>query len=425
MSLLLTPLATLVVGLAVLLPLKAALPRTALIGASLVIGPCVLSLLLFALMQAGAPYGAPLLWILCAVATIVAAGSWRRAPAESQPLRAWIGPALIAAFVAFLLLLRVLETATPDGDGLFLFALKARGIHLTGEIGPLLRHPIMKIVHPDYPLHVPLMMCTGFLFDGELSGPGALAGGLMVFPGLLLFLGSIAAQQSVRCGFLVALLLAFVPAFHTFAVSGYADPALMALLAVAAILLLRCGPPGAVAGLACGLLPWIKHEGLIPFALLLLMAGLDAVRRKRFPATFLSVALLLGGVWRLSLLALDVPMPITEDLSGTGAWERLLEFGAGFGGVLVDPQGLFALMWIPVILACMLGVADRKAGSNRLSALVVLLCLLGLFLVTWMRGSAIQHIANGDIPQRLYLQILPLGIFVLATEMDRRFRPVR
>jgi hypothetical protein len=387
-----------------------------MLGAALASGPCALTLTFFLALQAGLPHGVPLALGVVVVLLVVAGLAWRRWPPAAQPFAEWIGPALIAAIVAGLLLVRGLEVPTPDGDGLFSFGLKARGIHETGEVGPILRHPDMRVVHTDYPLHVPLLMDMGFLFGGDVSGWNALVGSLLVFPGVILFLGCMAARRSRLAGLVVALLTAFAPVFHTFAVSGYADPALMAAFTIAALLVIECGTPGAAAGLAVGLLPWVKHEGLVLLGLLLAVACL----RRKPPWSFLLVALLVGSIWRISLLALGIEMPMTEDLPESGAWGRLVEILQHFGLALVDPEGIFALAWVPVVLACVFCLRDRQAGSNRQTASVVLLCLVGFLVLALLRRPASHLVTSGDVPTRIYLQILPLGMYVLGTEIVRR-----
>lgn len=412
MTALAAPLLASLVGAALLRPLARGWTRPAFTGAALVLGPPLTTLLVFAAGLPGLPLGLPLLLGVVLAAGAVSLATRRRwPPLADLPARAWVPAALMAAAVLVLHATRVWDRAGPEGDGLFNFAVKARAIAELGTPWPLLEHPRAQVIHPDYPLHQPLVMDLGY-WCSHVGGLQALLGDLLMLPGLVLACGALAGRAHPLAGAMAALAVAACGPLRSFAAAGYADPALAGAFALGAWGL--AAGAGPVAGVAAGLLPWIKLEGL-PLALgLVLLAGLPALGRRRPPWGFILPALVLGTVWPAVLAVRDLAGPATELPSALGG-ERLMEVAAAFGARIQEPGGPFRGLLAGVLAAAIWACLRPGSPGLRKPAMLLLAGFLAYPLAVFLRGTAIQHLqADGDVPDRLYLHLVPLGALVLA-----------
>ena len=397
---------------------RPAWPRAAVVGAGLVIGPPLLALLRLPLVLAGLPAGLSSAALAIATLALAWVGLRRLRTLPAAPGTA-LGPALIAVLAACVVGATWLLAPSPDGDGIFLYGLKARHLHALGEVFATLRHPHMAMLNPAYPLALPLQMETGYLFAGDMSGLAALAPGLLVLPGLTLLLGSLAARRQVWSGWLVGLLVAFLPAFHTYATSGYADLALAAVAAVALLAALEGAPTLGLAGLATGLLPWIKHEGWV-LAAIAGVAALVACRgRSPFWTRFLPPAVLLAAVWPLVLIAGGIQPDLGVVLDPRPLAERAPDVLRIFFEEATRADSILALTPLPILVACLLGLA--AAGPDRRLSLMVLALLVVAIALPILRGSNPQHLMDGTAA-RLLLPSLPLGLLLVGRIFAGRVR---
>lgn len=187
------------------------------------------------------------------------------------------------------------------GDYLAVWGLKARAIHVSGDLSAVFRvDPGGEFSHPEYPPLWPLL----------LAGTAKLLGRfdellLALLRPLLLALAAGLTLARTRAPLpwrlLAAAALTLLPYFQTAAYTGYAE-ALLLVLALAAFLLLESPAPtpftGAAAGLLLALASLTKQEGAV--ALLVAVALLATARRLRDAVVVAGVGLGLGVVpWSL------------------------------------------------------------------------------------------------------------------------------
>lgn len=194
----------------------------------------------------------------------------------------------IAAIAAALLLALGFASATlvavrqplSLGDYLAVWGLKARAIHVSGEVASVFRvDPAGEFSHPEYPPLWPLV----------LAGSAKLLGRydellLALLRPVLLALAAVLTFARTRAPLpwrlLAAASLTLLPYFQTAAYAGYSE-ALLLVLVLAALVLLESPVPTpftpAAAGLLLGLAALTKQEGTV---VLVVATGLLAASRR-------------------------------------------------------------------------------------------------------------------------------------------------
>ncbi|HEV2047035.1 MAG TPA: hypothetical protein VGQ95_10600 [Chthoniobacterales bacterium] len=229
----------------------------------------------------------------------------------------------------FLAILIVIEVATMffvsckhtlGWDGLLNWEIKARYAFLNGGVIPAAYYSDAgrAFSHPKYPLGIPFTELWLYLWIGEPHQ----FWGKTIFPAFYAagaaLLALLAARLSGRrwIGLLLAALLPFIP-FLTQGPGGvivaYADfPLSVFYLTALGYLLYSLDKnelhPFLIYSSCLALLPWVKHEGVILWFVLVLLGLVVSWSQKKLRVFFLALgpSLLLLGSWRLYLKLMHV-----------------------------------------------------------------------------------------------------------------------
>ena len=307
-----------------------------------------------------------------------------------------------------------------------------------GEIFSMLKHG-----HPDYPLLLPGSLAAQYcLLAGEDLAIPQLTGLLFALgTGALLFFTLWRYSTATAAAAAVAV-LGSTPVFWRWAFDQYADiPLAYLLLAASAALASQLDDdpsrrwPPVLTGLCCGLLGWIKNEGLIlalllaaVFAVVLLLPrrraagaadrGSDARREALRRLPWIAA----GALPPLSALVLFKSFwsPANETrVFFVGAVEKLLNFDrwqvvlAAFWRELNPWSGIasWGLLW-PFLVLCVIAFRRRRRLAGR-----PVLCLGGTVVLAWAAYLAVYvctpmgqawHL-NRSL-DRLLLQLTPLTL---------------
>ena len=412
---LLPPLCGVLLGYGVLRLLRPPWPALVLIAGGALVGPPLLTLLFFLVLEAGSPHGLGLGLALAGISLAVFVIGLRAPGGQALGVRRAAGPVIISLGYLLLTVLRLLDRPCPAGDGLGNFATKARFFYAEGTPWTFLHDPRLAALHRDYPLHAPFSMDLGFLLGGSTEGLFGLAGDALLFPALALFVGLLATRVGILAGILATLLSAAVPAFYNYSAVGYADPPLLGLFTVAGLALCTVRPAWTAAALATGLLAWVKLEGLVLGALVAVVGAGLAWRRRALPWPAILIGLGLGAIWPMTLIRTGLAQAVAEPVAAVDLPTRFAATLNGFGRLLVDPQEALAFLLVPALIACLLGCRRSTTGP---AAWLVLLAFVTAPAATIIRNTALAHLQSG-VPIRLCMHFLPLAIYVLAVEVAR------
>jgi hypothetical protein len=184
----------------------------------------------------------------------------------------WSGVLFLQSLIVFWLSLRL----SLGFDGLFLWEAKARLIFLSGGgmAVDYIRASPFEISHPDYPLLLPFVESW---FYGFLGRPhqGWLK---LVLPLFYVAAVGLLAFNRLTRSYLPALMLFFVPVLLIRVTSGEADFPLAVFYLGASLFFLDYLKTGnerllLIAGVFAAVLPWVKREGAILFAVLLIVGA--------------------------------------------------------------------------------------------------------------------------------------------------------
>jgi hypothetical protein len=324
-------------------------------------------------------------------------------------------------------------------DGLLVWEFKAHVSCLNDGAIPLsyFTDPTRVWSHQDYPLLVPLTEAWLYSWLGRCDQEAV----KLVFPGFylaaigLLFAAGEHLGGSRLRGLIAAALPFFVPSLIVGAgsvTSGYADFPLATFYLAAALLLLEYvgtrdrGLLGAV-GVMSALLPWVKQEGLVLWACLLVVASVEAARSRdaRLFVAVLAPGLLVIGGWRLFLsvsganVGHDFASPSIAILMAN--YPRVREVSAATAVELMNMER-WGLLWPCSLLGLLLlawSARSKHRAVIRPHIVVMLTCLTLLPLAlyqcififsTWRPFT--DHV-DSSLP-RLILQTALLPILVLG-----------
>ncbi len=212
-------------------------------------------------------------------------------------------------------------------DGLFSWEFKARLAFLGGGRIPAeyFSDPSRQWTHPNYPLCIPLAEYWFYAWTGRCDQ------GLAKLPFIFLYASGTAllfsgvkkiSGESWR-GALAAALVFFVPSLLMepgSTTSGWADAPLAIVFLAAVICLLEYAAQGGgralmLCGFCAGILPWVKQEGAVLWAILCAVACCVAWRRREVARALMAgvpgVAVIVG--WKFFLAFAKTP-PSTEFL---------------------------------------------------------------------------------------------------------------
>ena len=323
---------------------------------------------------------------------------------------------------------------TLGWDGLLNWEIKARYAFLNSGTLPqsYYSNPARAFSHPEYPLAIPFTELWLYLWMGAphqfwiktIFPLFYIAGALLI----VLFIARLTGQRWL--GLLIALLIPFIPFVLTSPggiTVGYVDiPLSFFYLAALGYLLLslqsssRESPIIFAAFLT--LLPWIKSEGLILWALLVLLSLIVALSQGRWRVPILSIlpGLLLIVGWRVYLRLIHCVLPAdfsdpTFQLLGA----NIARLGTIFRIALIEltDTGLWSLFWLLVLVAIIYLAVARSCSKLLLIIGVVgpvLLYLLTYIFSAWPSYTA--HITS-SLP-RLLLQVMPAGWLAIGLALS-------
>ncbi len=380
-------------------------------------------------------------WMLMAVVSAVALalGAWgfnavyrgRMCLSFPRPRTAveWILSAVLAGecvLFSFLCFRRGL-----GWDGLLNWEIKARYAFLNGGVLPreYLADGAREFTHQGYPLYLPFSELWVYLWMGQphqfwlKTLPSFwVAGGAVL---LALLATRVSGQRWI--GLATAILFFFVPALSSMeggAYSGYADVPLgfLYLGAMGFLLLQIEGRERAnwrMFALFLALLPWVKREGIILWAVGA-ACGLLVLLRSKAPRC--------GWLWLLPGPVLAVGWKIYCAGMGKGpdheflafSWQTMMTNGPRvvpiFGAVLAElsDPGHWSLFW-PMAALALFSLLWR-APDHRLFIIVVALALpLAVYPAAYVFsgwGDWLGHL-HSSLP-RLLLHLLPVGWLLVA-----------
>ncbi|MEA3213812.1 MAG: hypothetical protein QOE70_6869 [Chthoniobacter sp.] len=320
-------------------------------------------------------------------------------------------------------------------DGLLIWESKAHQAFLSGGVLPasVFRDATRSWTHPSYPLYLPFTELWVYLCVGDCH-QGALKSVLPLFHiAAVALLWSGALRLHVRPGVaaVTAMLMLFIPILNGFdwgLLHGYADLPLAALYlgAVAGVLACQRDPsPGAwrLAAAFAALLPWVKQEGVILWAGLVLQAAWICGRRDwRRTAGFALPGLAVWIGWRLAMLVLEAPQeevfqPLTwanlqAGLTRLGTVLRFMRYELG----LLDH---WSLLWFltPAALLCV--ALQRRREAPVLAAAIVLPLAFDVIPYLFTRLEPFQmHVATSF--KRLALQVALVALLSVALAFGSR-----
>ncbi len=345
-----------------------------------------------------------------------------------------ITAALVLCVVGAALVLALRLQASPHGDwdAWAIWNLHAR--FLLRAPGPALGYldPALEWSHPDYPLHLPLLVLRSWLLGGQehpaitaLLGPAFLAAmaALLLIP--------TRPGGAPLTGRLAALTLLSTPVVILLAGGRLADTPLACCTLVSAACChaaIRQQEPRymALAGLAAGLAAWTKNEGLYLQLALLPVALAPLLRRPRGPASR-SVAWLLAGLALPDLALLHLWQKVggfagsvRAGLDLTAAWGNLRSADrhlSVLGALLSAPLELDTWAGGPVVTLLYPAATglhpDARARRATLAVAALLLGLLALQYLTFVVIPGDQRWYLDSALDRLLQQVYPALLFLL------------
>ena len=342
---------------------------------------------------------------------------------------------LVAIEIAIVFCLSFVHTL--GWDGLLNWEIKARYAFANGGVLPAsyFSDAGRAFSHPQYPLAIPFTELWLYLWVGESNQFLAKT----IFPTFYLagafLLTGFAARLSRRMwlGLLTAALLFFVPQITIevgCASGGYADFALSVFyLATAGCLF--CAAERDKEGFfrlyaAClALLPWIKRDGLILWAVAAVCGVLVILHKKKSAAAFLAFVpgITIICAWRLylnsvhALQAADfLPFNLETFRSHLDRAQPLLSALLGE----LSNVSTWSLFWFVVAIAvlyCVPRIRSAGVGALVIALIAPIILYLSLYLFSsW--PNYLEHV--GLSISRLLMQVAPVGFLLIVLAVSRR-----
>lgn len=417
-------------------------------GAAFGLGSGLLTLEMFAFALAGLswdPLGLALLPTACAAAAVVLGGRTEGSRQPARPaLPPWrrvtrIGLTLVLVLLAGGSFVRAGLTPLSSWDGFAIWGFKAKALYVDGTVaGGFLLDPVRGYSHPDYPLHLPLLMAWVFLVLGEWHDGFV----MLLFPAFYASLLLVCYAMLARLGppevaLLFTLGLASVPQLLDHASAAMADLPLAYHLTAGVALLVRYLERGdrstlLAAALMMGVAGWTKNEGMAIFAVAALWIGAGTVmredgRRKALSDTLTFAAA--GGAVFLPWLGWRLSFGLTTDL--VTAPSALAGLASAPGRLVLIATALateathlsrWNLLWPLFLLASLLALGRWRARSLHLYAaaawsgigLYGLVYLLSARDLPWLLSTSLD---------RLLLHLAPLAVLTIGSAALAGRRP--
>jgi hypothetical protein len=315
-------------------------------------------------------------------------------------------------------------------DGLFIWALKAKALHLdvTAQPGAYVAHlaGAWAVPHVEYPVALPALEAWLHVARGGVNETALKALGPAFLLALLAVLGTALRRRLEPAGALTLLaLLVTTPALVFVSTTGYADLPLAALFTAAALFALEALEGAGrrsetIAAALAASLALVKREGaLLGAELVVLLAVALALRHgvgraARFLAAAVPVALVVAGPWFLFAARHDLVGKDFLPVSVGTLWanvDRLPALAVMLADVLVRP-GVFGFLWPAVALTGALRWRGwRRPGARFLGALILAALAVdaGVFVFSGVNPYTVHVISALD---RLVLHAAPVAVLL-------------
>jgi hypothetical protein len=333
-------------------------------------------------------------------------------------LTAGLGLWLVAEMTG--LLLRSAAGPLAGWDGWVTWGMKARMLHLQHDSTSLLMDASREIANRSYPLLLPLTESWIFGWIGAADDRFA----AMVTLGFLVsILVLLLSELRSRMGlvFALAVVIAFVttPYAGLLASLGYADAALGAYALAAALAMKKWienpDTSVAVAASLVGILPWVKAEGFILGAALLIGACVSlriSAPRRRFIGFAAIVALVCAGPWYLLVATSDISVRVFSRYPHLTAG-RAREIAVGFASRAIAIEWHF--LWLVAAAAMAIILAKRRWRALLPVAITVYVAALAFAFLFSLYEPLDQHVLSSA--DRLLLHVAPLALVMIADVM--------
>jgi len=342
--------------------------------------------------------------------------------------------AVIAIQIAIVFYLSFVHTL--GWDGLLNWEIKARYAFANGGVLPAAYFSDIgrAFSHPEYPLAIPFTELWLYFWLGESNQFWAKA----IFPTFYVagtfLVGAFTARLSGRTwlGLLMAALLFFVPQVTVevgCARSGYADfPLSVFYFAAAGCLFCASEQGNAVffrlyAG-CLTLLPWVKRDGLILWAVATACGVFIILRTRKSPSSFLAFlpGIVIILAWRLylnathALQAADF-LPFNLETLRTHlnrALPLLSALVAEFCSL-----STWSLFWFIVAVAFLYAL-PRMRESGVVALLVALIAPIVLYLCLYLFSNWPNYLDHVGLSiSRLLMQVAPIGFLLIVLAISR------
>ena len=405
---------------------------TQTVAISWLLGCAVISLAMFWMIRFGMPPGVQRITIgvlALASASWVAVRRRHSVPRFTSPTAARLTGAVIlnAALAVWLVLeiaglfLRGSAGPLSGWDGWVTWAMKARVLYLQPDSAALLMDATRELANRSYPLLLPLT--ESWMFGWAGAADDRLAA-LVTLSFLVALLALLLSELRSRNGSLPALALAIVfvttPYTGLLASLGYAD-IVLAAYALAAALALRqwIESPGtsvALGALFAGLLPWVKIEGFILSAALLLAACVsidDSRGRRRLLGSAAIAALVCAGPWYQLVATSDIEQTVFSTVPDI----TLDRVGAILAGLASRAVGLeWHGIWLAAVAVLVINVTRRHRGTMLPVATSLYIAAVAIVFLFSLYQPLSQHVLrSGD---RLLLHVAPFALLMIADVMS-------
>jgi len=343
----------------------------------------------------------------------------------------WILGTLLSIELALIFFVSLKHTL--GWDGLLNWEIKARYAFLNSGVLPQSYYSSVgrAFSHPEYPLALPFTELWLYLWMGAphqfwiktIFPLFYIAGALL----LAIFVARLSGKRWI--GLLVALLIPFVPFVLVSpggVTVGYVDIPLSIFYLAALGYLLGAVESNSkreliIFAALLMLLPWIKSEGVVLWAVLSLLGLIAGLFRHRVCAFLVAVApgLLIVLGWRLYLKAMHCVPPAdfarpTFRLLG----ENLARLPTICRIALMELTdiGLWSVFWIMAIVAMIYLLASRSFVRLLLGATIAV--PIALYLATYVFSAWPSYTAHitSSLP-RLLLQVMPVSWMAIALAM--------
>lgn len=345
----------------------------------------------------------------------------------------WILASIVLVEIAALVFVSFKHTL--GWDGLLNWEIKARYAFLNGGSIPSSYYSSAgrAFSHPEYSLGIPFTELWLYLWMGEPNQFWVKIIFPLFYAACAPLLASLVSQLSEKrwVGLLIAALLPFVPSISASpggVVVGYVDVPLSAFY-LAALGYLVCwfktdDRQFVMAFAACSaLLPWIKSEGIILWAVLIALGFILTIAKHRVPQFLISITpgffIILS--WRIYLKLVHL-WPHSDFASPSFSWlsnniGRLRDIGV----ILIEElseRAHWSIFWLLAAVAVVYLFASRMLERVILASAVVLPVIFYSLIYLFSSWPSYTAHMTSSFP-RLLLHVMPAGWLAIGLALSQ------